>query len=235
MKPSARSWYAGAAVAVTAGIAGAWLAGESVWGVGPGERASVTHPAAPVRSGSSPDAGQLKLSRTLGETIAEADPRKGGDFFVSAAFAAIASSLELKLKVDERISVPLARSREIALASLDTGWIAERRADDVKVSDLFQHKSWYVAPPPPPPPPPVAPPPPPPPQAPPLPFRYLGRIEESPDRVTYYLTQGERLVVVAVGDTIDNTYRVESAQNGQMTLNYLPLEIKQSLHIGAAR
>ena len=78
------------------------------------------------------------------------------------------------------------------------------------------------------------PPEPPPPQAPPLPFKYLGRLQESAERTVWYLLQGERLIVVASGESVDNTYRIDGAEAGQLRLTYLPLGQQQSLTIGVS-
>jgi hypothetical protein len=103
------------------------------------------------------------------------------------------------------------------------------------VSDVFNQTTWYVPPPPPPaslePPPP--PPPPPAPVAPQLPFTYLGRYGESDTR-TIILSKGEKVYTVTVGDTIENTYRIEKFTPGIVNLTYLPLNILQSLRTGEA-
>jgi hypothetical protein len=95
--------------------------------------------------------------------------------------------------------------------------------------NLFAAKSWYVPPPPPPPPKPR---PPPPPSAPPLPFTFLGTFQESPERLVIFLVKGDRIYTVSTGDVIENTYRVEQAAGGKLTLRYLPLNIPQILAIG---
>jgi len=96
------------------------------------------------------------------------------------------------------------------------------------VSDAFEVRSW--APPPPPPPKPV---PPPPPQAPPLPFKYMGKIMEA-GQVVVFLERQDRNFVVRAGDKLDNNYQVDEIKPGVMTLTYLPLGQKQTLAIGAA-
>ncbi len=122
-----------------------------------------------------------------------------------------------------------------APASLDTGLIKQRVLPEARTRDAFARKSWHVAPPAPPPPPPPPPaPPPPPPQAPPLPFKYLGQLQESATRTVWYLLNGERLIVAASGDLIDAVYRVEGADAGLLRFRYLPLDQRQTLTIGAA-
>jgi hypothetical protein len=71
------------------------------------------------------------------------------------------------------------------------------------------------------------------PTAPPLPFTYLGRYGESAAR-TVILSKGDRVYTVAVGDVIENTYRVEKFSAGMVNLTYLPLSIEQHLPTGEA-
>src|SRR5690606_17652633 len=74
-----------------------------------------------------------------------------------------------------------------------------------------------------PPPPPVARP-----MAPPLPFQFIGRMDDSL-RLQVFLLSGDRLHVVTAGDVIDDLYRVERIDAEQMTLIYLPMKVSQSL------
>lgn len=74
--------------------------------------------------------------------------------------------------------------------------------------------------------------PPPPPQAPPLPFRFIGKVQDSDTGTAFMLQQGERIVAVKEGDEIDGTYKVEGYRNGQLEFLYRPLQIRQSLFVG---
>lgn len=105
-----------------------------------------------------------------------------------------------------------------------------REASGAESGNVFESKSWYVPPPPPPPPKPV---PPPPPTAPPLPFTYLGRYDESAKPVIF-LVRGDRVLLVSTGDIIEGTYRVDGIAGTSLGLTYLPLNIKQTLDIGHA-
>lgn len=96
--------------------------------------------------------------------------------------------------------------------------------------DPFAGKSWYI---PPPPPPPQKVQEVPQPSAPPLPFHYMGQLHEEGEPVMVYLTQGTRAYSVHQGDTLDDTYRLDSVTPGQLVLTYLPLNIKQALNIAA--
>jgi hypothetical protein len=102
---------------------------------------------------------------------------------------------------------------------------------------LFATHSWYV-PPPPPPAPPAAPTPeslaPPVPTAPPLPFAYIGTFTPDGAEAVYFLTQGDRVYDVHVGETLDNLYSVDGVSNGQLLLTYKPLNIQQKLSVGGS-
>lgn len=108
-----------------------------------------------------------------------------------------------------------------------------RVADASQANAMFATHSWYVAPPPPAYVPPPPPPPPPPPTAPPLPFLFLGSYTPSGDATVFFLTRGDRVYDVKVGDTVDGIYLVEAAKGGQLTFLYKPLNQRQTLATGA--
>jgi hypothetical protein len=108
---------------------------------------------------------------------------------------------------------------------------SDRIAKDTAAASLFSAHSWYVAPPPPPPAP-VVYQPPPAPTAPPLPFAFMGSFRTDSGGAVYYLTAGDRVYDVKVGDTLDNTYSVDGVKSGQLLLTYMPLKIQQSLAVG---
>lgn len=89
--------------------------------------------------------------------------------------------------------------------------------------DVFASRSWQ--PPPPPPPKAQAP------TAPPLPFRYLGKLLEE-DAVMVFLAQGARTHLAHKGDVLMD-YKVEEITPARMTLVYLPLNEKQYLTFGS--
>jgi len=76
-------------------------------------------------------------------------------------------------------------------------------------------------------------PPPPVPQAPPLPFKALGRYtDEAGEQV--FLQYNDQNLVVRVGDTVALQYTVESLDGNTLTLRYLPLNQTQTMNVGAA-
>lgn len=89
--------------------------------------------------------------------------------------------------------------------------------------DPFRAKSWYVAPPPPPPAKL---------KAPPLPFQYLGKLDEGGE-IRVFLNHQGRHLIARVGDVINDTYRVEDIAGGRMTFLYQPLKEIQVLAIGS--
>jgi len=97
--------------------------------------------------------------------------------------------------------------------------------------DIFAPRNWL-------------PPPPPPaaeeelapkePEAPPLPFKFLGRIEEPGQPDAYLLGRGHRTVLVKVGDFIDGGYQVVKYQGGRLIFLYRPMNVRQELYVGGA-
>jgi hypothetical protein len=108
--------------------------------------------------------------------------------------------------------------------------MSDRIVKDTTAAALFSAQSWYVAPPAPPPAPVVAQPPPVP-TAPPLPFAFMGSYRAD-GTATYFLTAGDRVYDVKIGDTLDNTYSVDGVKSGQLLFTYMPLKIQQSLAVG---
>jgi len=116
------------------------------------------------------------------------------------------------------------------------------RARSLPSTDVqaFASKSWLPPPPPPPPapapPPVVAAAPPPPPTAPPLPFAFVGMVERGADRPRAYLAKGDALLIVGVGDQIeDNRYRIDVLTPSSVVLTYLPLNQQQTLSVPGAK
>lgn len=71
--------------------------------------------------------------------------------------------------------------------------------------------------------------PPPAPSAPPLPFRYLGRMVKGGETIVF-LEHGPGVVSAAAGETVDN-YRIESIAATSVAFVYLPLGVTQVLAI----
>lgn len=97
---------------------------------------------------------------------------------------------------------------------------------DVERFGLFDPVAWQLptakAPLPPPPPKPVPPP---------FGYAYMGGLTEDGVRTAFF-TQGERIIAVKVGDTVDTAFRIDKMTEKQMTLTYLPLNETLVLAIG---
>ena len=65
------------------------------------------------------------------------------------------------------------------------------------------------------------------PAAPPLPFKYVGRMLDG-DKHAVFLMRGDESLSVAAGDTIGE-YRVDKVTELEISFTYLPLKTKQSL------
>lgn len=113
--------------------------------------------------------------------------------------------------------------------------LAHRSADAKSSGDLFASHSWYVAPPPPPPAPPAPPTPTPVPTAPPLPFALLGSYAAEGDKPTFFLSRGDRIYDVKLGDTIDGEYSLDALDGSNLVFTYKPLKERQSLPLGGSQ
>ena len=115
--------------------------------------------------------------------------------------------------------------------------LAHRVSNTVEAGALFATHSWYEPPPPSPPPPATATTEslaPPTPTAPPLPFAYMGTFTPDGGTPVFFLTAGDRVFDVRIGETLDNLYSVDGLSGGQLQLTYKPLNIKQQLTVGGA-
>jgi len=97
--------------------------------------------------------------------------------------------------------------------------------------DAFAPRDW--TPPPPPPPKALPPPPPPPPMAPPLPYRYLGKLQES-GQLVVFLDNNSRPVPIKGGEVLDGQWRVEEITPRMVRFTYIPLAQTATLNIGEA-
>ena len=70
------------------------------------------------------------------------------------------------------------------------------------------------------------------PTAPPLPFQFVGRLDDRSDQQVF-LQNGEKIYVVRKGDVIDKTWRIERISDVELSLVYLPLHVSQTLSVGS--
>ncbi|OGA78201.1 MAG: hypothetical protein A3G81_31270 [Betaproteobacteria bacterium RIFCSPLOWO2_12_FULL_65_14] len=66
--------------------------------------------------------------------------------------------------------------------------------------------------------------------APPLPFRYVGRLAQN-GRVEVLLMHGEKLYSIAAGQKIGEDYVVEHIGASSIRFRYLPLKLRQSMDL----
>ncbi len=122
-------------------------------------------------------------------------------------------------------AVPADVARDTAPGAIDRSRTIPRTK-----GDLFANLSWL--PPPPPPPPPAPPPKPPQPVTPPLPFTFVGMLERGNATPQAFLAKGDALLVVSVGDMLDNnTYRVDALNANEVVMTYLPMNVQQTLNV----
>lgn len=69
------------------------------------------------------------------------------------------------------------------------------------------------------------------PQAPPIPFTFVGRIVEA-DGVKIFLQADNVLYSPKVGETFAQQYQLAGAENGKLSLIYLPLNTTQTMFYG---
>jgi hypothetical protein len=69
------------------------------------------------------------------------------------------------------------------------------------------------------------------PQAPPVPFTFIGKMAEG-GGVKVFLQANDVLYTVKVGDTFAQQYKLIGADNGKLSLLYLPLNITQTMFYG---
>jgi hypothetical protein len=71
--------------------------------------------------------------------------------------------------------------------------------------------------------------------APAFPFRYAGRLERPGLPTMLALTRGTDTYVIAAGDMIGTSYRLETISADHMTVTYLPLKQKQTIAYSSIR
>lgn len=72
------------------------------------------------------------------------------------------------------------------------------------------------------------------PTAPPMPFQFIGRMDDRTD-LQVFLQNGEKIYVVRKGDVIDETWKIEGISDMELSLVYLPLHLSQTLSVGSAQ
>ncbi len=73
----------------------------------------------------------------------------------------------------------------------------------------------------------------PPPAAPPLPYRFAGRLTDGAEQ-TFYLSRGDQLMVVKSGDTLESAYRIIGVDDRRIQFQHLPTGEVQVLTLPVA-
>lgn len=131
---------------------------------------------------------------------------------------------------ESTVNVNQQRPASVVSASLNHAQLIpwqqlKREPLSAKPYDLFKVHSWVVIPPVKK----VKPLPPPPPVAPPAPFTYVGKLEDSPRGTQVFLMSNGKLYSVVKGEKINQQWRFESEDANTLRLNYLPLNLVQTL------
>lgn len=127
----------------------------------------------------------------------------------------------------QRQDEPPAESRQPTISATTVAATSAEASAPRDIPDIFALRSWA-----PPAPPPAKPAPPPPPQAPALPFKLVGQIDDGPQGRAFILADSQRVYTVTPGGSIDERYRLEKFENGQLHFLYLPMNAHQVLSIG---
>ncbi|MET0774803.1 MAG: hypothetical protein ABWZ65_04840 [Pseudomonas mandelii] len=72
------------------------------------------------------------------------------------------------------------------------------------------------------------------PSAPPMPFQFVGKLNDRSD-LQVFLQSGEKIYVVRKGDVIDDTWRIEGISDVELSFVYLPLHLSQTLSVGSTQ
>jgi hypothetical protein len=68
------------------------------------------------------------------------------------------------------------------------------------------------------------------PSAPPLRYKFIGKLAEGKD-YTVFLNDGDNMVIAHQGDTLNDTYRVKAITENAIQFEYLPLNTVQTLSL----
>lgn len=72
------------------------------------------------------------------------------------------------------------------------------------------------------------------PVAPPLPYRYFGRMADVEGKVLTYLTRDREMIPIQENQVLDNVYHIDSVTDSQIVMTYIPLDEKSVITIQSA-
>ena len=152
--------------------------------------------------------------------------------FLLAVAAALGTLVLLERRTVEQSDAP--RGAHLGVSADDPKHLAPQVRTRPRVATALRDP-FSPAPPPAPPPAPevrvevVAPPPPP--GAPALPFRYFGRVKGPSGKSADFVEGDSQLVAVAVGEVINDIYRIERVDETEIVFIHLPTKQRQSLPV----
>ncbi|MBL8446818.1 MAG: hypothetical protein JNJ44_05315 [Zoogloeaceae bacterium] len=117
-------------------------------------------------------------------------------------------------------AMPRKEASPASVAPLTLASLEDPRPGLPELKQFFKPRSFQPPPPPPPPPPK--------PQAPPLPYRFVGAVEDQGER-SVFLMEGTQVMMVRAGDELGGRYRIERVSDQAIEFTYLPLQQRQTL------
>jgi hypothetical protein len=66
-----------------------------------------------------------------------------------------------------------------------------------------------------------------------MPYKFAGKLLQD-GKLQIFLSKGDAVVAIQEGDTLDGAYRVESIEEAQITLLYLPLKRKETIPVSSS-
>jgi len=124
----------------------------------------------------------------------------------------------------------LTNEKKVAMAETYAWQQINREVNTKEIKNIFNPHSWEVKPklvk--------TKPLPPPPPTAPPLPFTYMGKLDQDSDGVQVFLLQGDKVLTVNVGSNVNQLWRLDGESDVDLVFTYLPLDQQKVLRKNAS-
>lgn len=119
---------------------------------------------------------------------------------------------------------------KVAIQAIYPWQQVDRVLETKGIKDLFASHSWeekkkVVK---------TKPTPPPPPQAPPLPFTYMGKLDQGTEGVQVFLMQSDKVLTVSVGENVNQLWRLDEESESGLTFTYIPLDQQKMMSKGAS-
>lgn len=158
---------------------------------------------------------------------------------LAATIAAIVYPVDKAVEGDTIVNTESAKPRETRVANSVEHDMAEPSLEDGETADPFAPRGWQAPPPPPAPavtktvaapvlvgPPALEAPPP-------LPYKFMGRLDDAGVEVVY-LSKGDQSLIARSGETLDGTYKIVAMDSQHIEFEHLPTNSRQTLSIPAS-